>query len=250
MNANLRITKLAMLVASTCNCALGLSPMIDYSALRAERQARFFAEGDMLVVQAFNPLGGNLALDPEPSLDQGRVVLVAGVTSSGAEGVKTYCRDLGKLNPSPDWPNRVFWRNRNGELIHIQPIDQGEAAQREVAACRGVRNQMSQPVRSSAVPPNQCRCTSIPPQGHRCRIERADSAAGLQLNDKADGSHFVQSAISKSSKYRKSSVVAVMRVRLSLWAMAAIGPATNGGVLPLSSSRALSRPCHSAAASS
>jgi hypothetical protein len=33
----------------------------------------------------------------------------------------------------------VFWRNRNGALIHIQSIDQGAAAQREVAACRGVR---------------------------------------------------------------------------------------------------------------
>jgi hypothetical protein len=32
----------------------------------------------------------------------------------------------------------------------------------------------------------------------------------------ADGSHLVQSAISRSSKYRKSSVFAVMRVRLSL----------------------------------
>jgi hypothetical protein len=140
MNANPRITKLTMVVAFTSACTLGLSPMLDYSALRAERQARFFADGNLLAVQAYNPLGGNLALDAEPSLDHGRVVLLAGVTSSGGEGVKTYCPNIGALNPSPDWPNRVFWRNRNGELVHVQPVAQGEAAQQVVAKCRRVRN--------------------------------------------------------------------------------------------------------------
>jgi serine/threonine protein kinase len=66
----------------------------------------------------------------------------------------------------------------------------------------------------------------------------------------ADTSQRVQSASSSSSKYRKSSRFAVTRVRPRLWAMAAIWPSTKGGVLPPFSSRALSRPCRSAATSS
>jgi hypothetical protein len=138
MNEDLRIASLAIVVAVVGACAPGLSPMIDYSALRAQRQARFFAEGNMLAIQASNPQGENLVLEAEPLLDHGRVVLVAGVTSSGAAGLKTYCRDIDKLSPPPDWPNRVFWRNRNGELIHIREIDQGETARQLVAKCRGL----------------------------------------------------------------------------------------------------------------
>jgi hypothetical protein len=82
--------------------------MIDYSALRTERQARFFADGNLIVIEAANPQGENLALDAEPRLDQGRVVLVAGVTSSGSAGIKTYCRNIQALSPPADWPNRVF----------------------------------------------------------------------------------------------------------------------------------------------
>jgi hypothetical protein len=128
---------LALLATFTGACALGLSPMIDYSAVRDQRQARFFADGNTIAIQATNPQGGNLALDAEPTLDHGRVVLVAGVTSSGAAGLKTYCRDVGKLGPGADWPDRVFWRNVNGQLIHIQPVDRGEAARRVVSTCPG-----------------------------------------------------------------------------------------------------------------
>jgi|RhiMethySRZTD1v2_1073278.scaffolds.fasta_scaffold03009_8 hypothetical protein len=130
--ASLRIMSLGLVGA----CAVGLSPMIDYSTLRTERQARFFVDGEMIVVQAYNPQGENLALEPEPQLYHGKVVLVAGVASSGAAGVKTYCRDIGPLSPPPDWPNKVFWRNRSGELVHIQSIVRGEAARQLVAKCR------------------------------------------------------------------------------------------------------------------
>jgi hypothetical protein len=136
MNADLRITSLTFVIGLVGACAVGLSPMIDYSTLRTERQARFFIDGEMIVIQAYNPQGGNLALDLEPLLDDGRVVLVAGVTSSGSAGVKTYCRDIGSLSPPPDWPNRVFWRNRSGALVHIRWIDRGEAARQLVAKCR------------------------------------------------------------------------------------------------------------------
>jgi hypothetical protein len=138
MNAGLRIASLVFVVGVVGACGVGLSPMIDYSTLRTQRQARFFVDGEMIVVQAYNPQGGNLALDPEPLLDHGRVVLVAGVTSSGAAGVKTYCQDIGLLSPPPDWPNRVFWRNPSGELVHIQSIDRGEAARQLVAKCRRI----------------------------------------------------------------------------------------------------------------
>lgn len=136
MTAGLRITSVAFVIGLVGACAVRLSPMIDYSTLRTQRQARFFADGEMIVVQAYNPQGGNLGLDSEPLLDHGRVVLVAGVTSSGAAGVKTYCRDIGPLSPPPDWPNRVFWRNPNGELVHIQSIERGEAARQLVTKCR------------------------------------------------------------------------------------------------------------------
>src|SRR5262245_27797239 len=111
MRADVRITSLALLIVLVSACAFGLSSMIDYSTLRTERRAQFFAYGDMLVIQVANPQGQNLVLEVEP-LDHGRVILVAGVTSSGAAGVKTYCRDLGPLSPAPDWATRVFWRNR------------------------------------------------------------------------------------------------------------------------------------------
>ena len=136
MNASLRITSLAFVIGLVGACSVGLSPMIDYSTLRTQRQARFFVDGEMIVVQAYNPQGGNLGLKPEPLLDHGRVVLVAGVTSSGAAGVKTYCGDIGPLSPPSDWPNRVFWRNRSGELVHIQSIERGEAARQLAARCR------------------------------------------------------------------------------------------------------------------
>lgn len=44
--------------------------MIDYAELRTERRARFFADGDTIVVQAANSQGENLALDVE-RLDRG-----------------------------------------------------------------------------------------------------------------------------------------------------------------------------------
>jgi len=139
MNVAIVIRCLTLSTAFVGACALGLSPMIDYSALRTERQAQFFADGSMIVVRASNPQGGNLALDAEPLLDQRRVVLVAGVTSSGSAGPKTYCRDLAPLSPPSDWPSHVYWRNRSGELVHIEPIDQGEAARRMAAECRTSR---------------------------------------------------------------------------------------------------------------
>ena len=46
MNATLATTGLSLAAAFVGACALGVSPMIDYSALRTERQAQFFAGGD------------------------------------------------------------------------------------------------------------------------------------------------------------------------------------------------------------
>jgi len=154
MRAALRIWNVAPFVALIGACAVGLSPMINYSTLRTHRQATFFVDGNTIAIQASNPQGGNLALDAEPRLDQGRVVLVAGLTSSGSAGVKTYCRDVGRLSPAPDWPSRVFWRNPNGELIHIRSSDRGEAARELIAKCCGVRKATCEPIHSSAGPPN------------------------------------------------------------------------------------------------
>jgi len=155
MKASLASRGLVLTTAFVGACALGLSPMIDYSALRTERQARFFADGSLIVVLASNPQGGNLALDAEPTLDQQRVVLVAGVTSSGSAGTKTYCRDLAPLSPPSDVPSRVYWRNRSGDLVHIEAIDQGDAARRIAAECRASRKTANPPIRSSALPPNR-----------------------------------------------------------------------------------------------
>src|SRR5450631_83148 len=108
----------------------------------------------------------------------------------------------------------------------------------------------------SRSPPYQQRKTGIgaaePTSRGRAAHEMNEgrrAALAVPLSTISDD-HRIQSTSSSSSKCRKSSVLAVTSVRLRLWAMAAIWPSTNGGVLPPSSSRARSRPCHSAATSS
>jgi len=116
-------------------CSTTLSSMIDYAVLQSQRQPEFFAYGNTLALRATNPSGQNLVLDT-PRLDQGRVVLVAGVVSTGAAGPRTYCLKLTGLPVQPDWPDRVYWRNRDGVLVPVQNIDRSDTARQIVANCR------------------------------------------------------------------------------------------------------------------
>src|SRR5262245_62348505 len=96
----------AVLVA----CSAGLSPMIDYAALKSERKAEFFAYGDALAVRVTNFTGTTLVLD-EPKLEGDRVVLLAGIASTGSARQFTRCFDLGRWSLPPRWEERVYWRN-------------------------------------------------------------------------------------------------------------------------------------------
>lgn len=139
MGARVWNTTAAVLVALLAvGCAGGIESTIDYSTARTERRARFLAHGDTLVVESNNPQGMNLVVEPEPWLDDGRVVLVAAVTSSGAAGRRRYCLDMARLSPLKSWPDHVFWRNPTNELVHVSPVDQGEAARRAVLDCRAL----------------------------------------------------------------------------------------------------------------
>lgn len=129
-------TMTAMATAGVlAGCSAKLSPMIDYAALQSQRHPEFFAHGDTLALRATNPSGQNLVLD-EPRLDHDCVVLVAGVVSGGAAGLRTYCFKLAGLPVQPDWPDRVYWRNRDGALVPVRDIDRSDTARQVVANCR------------------------------------------------------------------------------------------------------------------
>ena len=100
---------LAFMLAFAGACATSDSSMLDYSQLRASYAGEFFAHDQTLVLRVENPLG--LTVVPyEPTLEGGRVVLVAGIASSGGPGERFHCFDIGALSPPADWPDLLFWR--------------------------------------------------------------------------------------------------------------------------------------------
>lgn len=120
----------AVLVA----CSIGLSPMIDYATLKSARKAEFFAYADTLAVRFTNSTGTTLVFD-DPKLEDDRVVLLAGIASTGAARRSMRCFNLSRWSLPPGWEERVYWRNSDGSTVHVDKIDRSDAARLVVASC-------------------------------------------------------------------------------------------------------------------
>jgi hypothetical protein len=110
------------------------SSMIGYASIRAEREARFFAAGNTLVMMVRDPPGVVLVPYP-PTLEEGRVVLNAGLASVGDGGVHIHCFDVARLSPPSDWPDRLHWREPDNALSRVTEVDRSDAAQALAARC-------------------------------------------------------------------------------------------------------------------
>ena len=115
-------------------CSPTTSSMIDYASIRAGREARFFAVGDTLVMMVRDPPGVVLVPYP-PTLDEGRVVMNAGLASAGDGGEHIHCFDVAPLAPPSDWPERLYWREPDRALSRVTEVDRSDAAHALAAKC-------------------------------------------------------------------------------------------------------------------
>ncbi|MDC0744931.1 hypothetical protein [Polyangium mundeleinium] len=115
-------------------CSPTTSSMIGYASARADREARFFVVGDTLVMTVRDPPGVVLVPYP-PTLDEGRVVVNAGLASAGDGGVHVHCFDVAQLSPPSDWPERLYWREPDNTLSRVAEVDRSDAAHALAAKC-------------------------------------------------------------------------------------------------------------------
>lgn len=115
-------------------CGPVTSSMIGYTSIRTYRDARFYVAGDALVMTVRDPPGVVLVPYP-PTLDEGRVVLNAGLASAGDGGEHIHCFDVARLSPPSDWPDRLYWREPDGTLSHVTEVDRSDAARALAARC-------------------------------------------------------------------------------------------------------------------
>jgi len=127
-------TSIVLAVLGTGACSPTTSSMVGYASVRADREARFFAVGDTLVMTVRDPSGVVLVPYP-PTLDEGRVVVNAGLASAGDGGEHIHCFDVAQLAPPSDWPERLYWREPDNTLSRVTEVDRSDAAHALAAKC-------------------------------------------------------------------------------------------------------------------
>src|SRR5262245_11922333 len=106
--------------------------MIGYESVRSTHDAQFHVSGRTLIVTSTDPMGGTLVLY-DPYVEDGRVVLTAGIASGGG-GERTRCFEL-----RAKWPSRLAWRERDGSLARISDVQR--ASDTLVAHCSQAQRQ-------------------------------------------------------------------------------------------------------------
>jgi hypothetical protein len=131
----MRVVLLAIVLASAPSCGPIRSSTIGLSSMREERHATFLVDGATIIVRTEDPMGLVVVIF-DPSIDEGRVVLNAGMTSSGGPGPHVQCVDVASLAPPTDWADRLAWREPDGTLVPITEIERGDTAHALAVRCR------------------------------------------------------------------------------------------------------------------
>jgi hypothetical protein len=126
---------LAVVLAAVTGCGPIRSSTIGLRSMREQRHAAFFVDGTTIVVRDEGEMGlAVVAFDP--SVDDGHVVLNAGVASSGGPGTQVQCVDVAPLALPADWVDRLAWREPDGTLAPITEVERGDTAHELALRCR------------------------------------------------------------------------------------------------------------------
>ncbi len=123
----------ACLAAFLISCATPKGSMLDYSHLKSSYAGEFFAHEQTLVLRVENPVGLTVVPYP-PRLEEGRVVVFAGLVSSGGSGERFHGFEISALDPPPDWASLLFWREPDGRLAPVA-CRHGDEARRLTRRC-------------------------------------------------------------------------------------------------------------------
>lgn len=109
--------------------------MVTHASAVTRNHAEVFSDGNILAI-ALHQLGGANLVLYDPLLENGMVVVTAGVVSGGAEHEHVDCFDVGRLSAGADWHAHVAWREPGGAVVPVATV-RGAAAREAIARCAG-----------------------------------------------------------------------------------------------------------------
>lgn len=107
--------------------------MVTHASAVERHALEVFADGTTLAVALHQESGANLVFF-DPLLEDGVVVLTAGVVSGGVQHDHVSCFDVGRLDVGDDWHAHVGWREPGGAVMALEPV-RGASARERIAGC-------------------------------------------------------------------------------------------------------------------